>query len=99
MKIKHVLFALPMLLLLAGASCSPTKPNTDAGALPEFPPNTLVECPELVQLITDATIDGVRLKDFYVDSNSTDKQYADCASIHNELVRFIKLEQVKRKTK
>lgn len=99
MKIKHLLFALPILMMLAGSSCSPTRPDADAGALPEFPPNTLTECPELALLITDAEIDGILLKNFYIAGNDEDKQYADCATIHNQLVRFIKAEQEKRKKK
>lgn len=98
MNIKHTLFALPIMLMLAGASCQ-TKPDSDAGDLPEFPANTLTECPELEMLVVDAALDGVQLKGFYIDGNSTDKQYADCATIHNQLVRFIKSEQEKKKKK
>lgn len=98
MKLKHTLMSLPIMLMLAGASCQP-RPDVDAGADPEYPANTLTECPELTALVVDAKIDGVQLREFYLDSNNTDKLYADCATIHNELVRFIKSEQEKKKKK
>ena len=99
MKLKHALFGIPVILMLMGSSCSPTRPDIGAGADPEYPANTLTECPGLTALVVDSGIDGVKLREFYLDSNSVDKQYADCATIHNELVRFIKSEQEKKKKK
>ena len=85
-------YVIPILLLLMGASCSPTKPD---GV--DYPLNTLVECPELKEIVIEADASGVDLGEFYVHDGKVVKQYADCASIHNELVRFIKQEQTKKK--
>ena len=85
-----IVYLVPLLIAVAGASCQ-TKVN-----LPNYPANTLVECPELELLVIDAESKGVSLKNYYLDSSRADKQYADCATIHNELVRFIKKQQIQK---
>jgi len=77
------------LVPLMGASCE-RRPTIEP---PKYPANALVECPELQQLVIDEKIDGTTLRDYYIDRTNLNKQYADCATIHNELVRFIKTQQ------
>ena len=84
-------YAFPILLMLMGSSCQ-TKVDP-----PNYPANTLVECPEIQKLVVDAQSKGVTLKDYYLAKSELNKQYADCATIHNELVRFIKEQQSKNK--
>jgi hypothetical protein len=84
-------YAIPVLLMLMGASC---QVKVDS---PNYPANTLVECPEIQKLVVDAQSKGVTLKDYYLAKSELNKQYADCATIHNELVRFIKEQQSKKK--
>lgn len=83
-------YILPILLMLAGASC---QPRVDA---PDYPENTLVECPEIKELVIDAEKQGVPLKGYYFAKGDLNTQYADCATIHNKLVRFIKEQQSKK---
>lgn len=86
---------IPLLLIVSGfTSCGGTRSTSV-----NFPPNTLVECPEIKKLIIDEKVDGVRLKDYYIARGELNSQYADCATIHNELVRFIKSEQNNKKKK
>ena len=85
------IYMLPLLIALAGASC---QTKVDA---PDYPANTLVECPEIKKLVVDAQAAGVPLKDYYLAKGELNKQYADCATIHNELVRFIKKQQSEKK--
>ena len=86
------LLILPVLLLLGGCPAA-TNPFVN---MPDYPPNVLQECKELEQTAIDATADGVSLEVFYKEKMSLNKQYADCASMHNELIRFIKKEQDKK---
>lgn len=85
-------YAIPILLMLMGASCQ-RKPDVEE---PKYPANTLVECPELKEFVIDQQIDGVLLEKYYLEKSGLNKQYADCATIHNELVRFIKQQQKKK---
>lgn len=86
-----IIYAIPVLLMLSGASCQ-TKVD-----MPDYPANTLIECPEIQKLVVDAQANGVPLKDYYLAKSELNKQYADCATIHNELVRFIKEQQAQKK--
>ena len=84
-------YLIPILLLTMGASCQ-KKPDIQT---PKYPANLLVECPELKQLVIDEKIGGITLGEYYKSKIAENKQYADCATIHNELVRFIKKQQEK----
>ena len=84
---RKILFAIPIMLMLMGASCQ-TKPDMN-----NYPPNTLVECPQLKETVLAANAQGISLGEFYLDDGKLVKQYADCATIHNELIRFIKQQQ------
>lgn len=84
-------YLIPVLFLLMGASCSKTKPESVS-----YPLNTLVECPELQEIVMEADATGITLGEFYLHEGKVIKQYADCATIHNELVRFIKKQQKKK---
>tara|TARA_R110000868_G_scaffold372012_1_gene635793 strand:- start:1119 stop:1397 length:279 start_codon:yes stop_codon:yes gene_type:complete len=86
------LLILPVLLLLGGCPVA-TNPFVK---MPDYPPTVLQECKELEQTVIDATADGVSLEVFYKEKIALNKQYADCASMHNELIRFIKKQQDKK---
>ena len=82
-------YIIPVLLFAMGASCE-RKPTIE---MPKYPANLLVECPELKPLVLDEAINGIALGEYYKNNIADNKQYADCATIHNELVRFIKQQQ------
>ena len=85
-----ILYAIPVLLMLAGASC---EHRSEQLPPPNYPPNTLTLCPEIQQLVYDEKLNGIQLGEFYKEKLDLNKQYADCATIHNALVKFIKQQQ------